>query len=110
MSVTLKFPANTIYRNFGLTDKISCGIILLVVDCLCVTVKVRGQAVDLLADVRAALHTLLRLYASADLGGALRGVLCLSAEFLISNLPAFAGERLEPGGLKWKIACAPMRV
>ena len=33
--------------------------------------KVRGQAVDLLADVRAALHTLLRLCASVDLGSAL---------------------------------------
>ena len=60
--------------------------------------KVRGQAVDLLADVRTALHTLLRLYASSDLGGALRGVLCPSAEFRISNIPALAGERLGPVG------------
>ena len=61
-------------------------------------VKVRGQAVGLSADVRAALHTLLRLYASVDLGSDLRGELCPSAEFLISNLPAFAGERLGPAG------------
>ena len=96
MSVTFKFLGSTIYRKFSLTDRISCGIILSVIDCLCVTVKVRGQAVDLLADVRTALHTLLRLYASADLGGALRGILCLSAEFQISNLPVLTGERLGP--------------
>ena len=94
----LEFLVNTIYRKFGLTDRISCSIILSVIDCLCVMVKVRGQAVGLSADVRAALHTLLRLYASADLGSALRGIPCPSAEFLISNWPASAGEWLGPTG------------
>ena len=62
MSVTLKFLENTTYGKFGLTDRISCGTISTVIDCLCVTVKVRGQTIGLSADVRAALHTLLRLY------------------------------------------------
>lgn len=58
--------SNTVYRKYFLTYRISCGIIQFVIDCLCVTVKVRGQAIGLSADVRAALHTLLRLYASAE--------------------------------------------
>lgn len=59
-------PENTIYRKSLLTHRKSCGIIQVVIDCLCVTVKVRGQAAGLSADARVALHTLLRLYASAD--------------------------------------------
>lgn len=55
-------------QKISLTYLVSCGIIRIVIDCLCVTVKVRGQAAGLSADVRVALHTLLRLYASTDWG------------------------------------------